>query len=476
MTNTKTASKGLSEEVCNVISMFMDTYRCKGWEGDWAYLEAERILAQQAAPAPAAQVDEDVQFWKRMTGALADIIQDAAPIVGKGYGEESAQEIGRLLKLKAAQQSATPAVPVRGSYSDARKAYVALTNAVVFDGDRPRYIATKEMMDCFDAFFATPADAAPTVVPAAVDGLTYADGIDSAAEVIARLAEQYSAGKGEPVGTVLNDLVESVRALLAAPDCTRSHPHENMDAACEAKTVEARARNAAASAQQVQSAGDSMVYYGGGETPVHIEHAQPSAPASGDEREAFEAWFYDQMQSGRNLPKADMYAAWKASAAQPRQRVELTDAEILRIFEKETGFSTESNYCIVDADILGYTRAILATNSGAETSEAARDVLAERARQVSVEGWTSEHDDQHPAGQMASAAGCYAMFTVAYPAGDPVGYWPWDKKWWKPAADNRRNLVKAGALILAEIERIDRAAIAAERARQAGSNTGEENA
>ena len=40
--------------------------------------------------------------------------------------------------------------------------------------------------------------------------------------------------------------------------------------------------------------------------------------------------------------------------------VELSDAEILRIFEKETGFSTESNYCIVDADILGYTRAILA--------------------------------------------------------------------------------------------------------------------
>ena len=36
-------------------------------------------------------------------------------------------------------------------------------------------------------------------------------------------------------------------------------------------------------------------------------------------------------------------------------------------------------------------------------------------------------------------------------------YWPWDPAWWKPI-DPRCDLVKAGALILAEIERIDRAA------------------
>lgn len=47
--------------------------------------------------------------------------------------------------------------------------------------------------------------------------------------------------------------------------------------------------------------------------------------------------------------------------------VELSDAEILRIFEKETGFSTESNYCIVDADILGFTRAILAKSKGKQS-------------------------------------------------------------------------------------------------------------
>jgi len=35
--------------------------------------------------------------------------------------------------------------------------------------------------------------------------------------------------------------------------------------------------------------------------------------------------------------------------------------------------------------------------------------------------------------------------------------WPWAEKWWKPK-NERRDLVKAAALILAEIERLDRAA------------------
>lgn len=91
-------------------------------------------------------------------------------------------------------------------------------------------------------------------------------------------------------------------------------------------------------------------------------------------------------------------------------------------------------------------------------SAAARDVLAERQRQVSIEGWTPEHDDAHADYKLSSAAGCYAMFTLAYPAGDPPSFWPWDKSWWKPSAAQRRNLIKAGALILAEIERLDRAA------------------
>lgn len=95
--------------------------------------------------------------------------------------------------------------------------------------------------------------------------------------------------------------------------------------------------------------------------------------------------------------------------------------------------------------------------AGDAQTAAARDVLAERQRQISVEGWTPEHDDRHTTGALATAAGCYAMFTLAYPPGDPVSFWPWSTSWWKPSDESRRNLVKAGALILAEIERLDRA-------------------
>lgn len=35
--------------------------------------------------------------------------------------------------------------------------------------------------------------------------------------------------------------------------------------------------------------------------------------------------------------------------------------------------------------------------------------------------------------------------------------WAWHSRWWKPK-DRRCNLVRAGALIVAEIERLDRAA------------------
>jgi hypothetical protein len=91
-------------------------------------------------------------------------------------------------------------------------------------------------------------------------------------------------------------------------------------------------------------------------------------------------------------------------------------------------------------------------------TDAARDVLAERRRQVEAEGWTLEGDDQYDGGELSLAAACYAL------AGDPPyarvpADWPWDYGWWKPV-DDRRNLVKAAALILADIERIDRSTAA----------------
>ncbi len=89
---------------------------------------------------------------------------------------------------------------------------------------------------------------------------------------------------------------------------------------------------------------------------------------------------------------------------------------------------------------------------------AAADVLAERQRQVTAEGWTPEHDDEHSDGEMALAASSYALYAHKKPIAPAIPYnWPWEPEWFKQQGA-RRDLVKAGALILAEIERLDRAA------------------
>lgn len=105
-------------------------------------------------------------------------------------------------------------------------------------------------------------------------------------------------------------------------------------------------------------------------------------------------------------------------------------------------------------------REALAAVKPAAASQAVTDVLAERVRQVEAEGWTPEHDDANSNGEMAVAGGLYAL-RCGWPHERELGvpsYWPWDKSWWKPST-TRRNLVKAGALIIAEIERLDRAAV-----------------
>jgi hypothetical protein len=83
------------------------------------------------------------------------------------------------------------------------------------------------------------------------------------------------------------------------------------------------------------------------------------------------------------------------------------------------------------------------------------EVTAERQRQIEAEGWTPEHDDEHGSGELAKAAACYAGDTRTFKVAAPVD-WPWEQKWWKPK-DRRSDLIRAAALIIAEIERLDRA-------------------
>lgn len=85
------------------------------------------------------------------------------------------------------------------------------------------------------------------------------------------------------------------------------------------------------------------------------------------------------------------------------------------------------------------------------TQRVAWEMEVERHRQVAEEGYSPEHDDEHDEGQLAKAAAAYALAGLRFELP-----WPWPWKGFKPS-DRRCNLVKAGALIIAEIERLDRA-------------------
>lgn len=96
----------------------------------------------------------------------------------------------------------------------------------------------------------------------------------------------------------------------------------------------------------------------------------------------------------------------------------------------------------------------------------ALELLAdERKRQIEVEGWAPERDDQYTYGSLAKAAACYSTpemsrIVMSVDSKNPdytPRHWPFSDEWWKPTPENRiRELVKAGALIVAEIERLQR--------------------
>jgi hypothetical protein len=105
-------------------------------------------------------------------------------------------------------------------------------------------------------------------------------------------------------------------------------------------------------------------------------------------------------------------------------------------------------------------------------------IAEERARQIDSEGWSYAHDDQHDQRELARAALAYVaqyvhrawVFTnelgmpgirdnpeAHYRKEEAPDSWPWDEKYWKPKSP-LHDLVKAGALIAAEIDRLQRSA------------------
>lgn len=113
-------------------------------------------------------------------------------------------------------------------------------------------------------------------------------------------------------------------------------------------------------------------------------------------------------------------------------------------------------------------------------------IAEERQRQIEVEGWNNVHDSDHDAMQMTGAAACYAANAINKQGKGPLARfqynfppelnflvnngdrgdrkvddggwkdgWPWDVRYDKrEKRDAQRSLVIAGALIAAEIDRL----------------------
>ena len=112
----------------------------------------------------------------------------------------------------------------------------------------------------------------------------------------------------------------------------------------------------------------------------------------------------------------------------------------------------------------------------APLSVGADAIANERCRQIRAEGWTEQHDDGHTTGDLVDAALCYAAVAAAEVRGssakewpvelfdgfhDSIVEWPFDDDDYKPSNDPIKNLIKAGALIAAEIDRLHRATVKA---------------
>ncbi|MFT6789675.1 MAG: hypothetical protein ACJAVX_003057 [Pseudoalteromonas rhizosphaerae] len=102
-------------------------------------------------------------------------------------------------------------------------------------------------------------------------------------------------------------------------------------------------------------------------------------------------------------------------------------------------------------------------------------ILEERKRQVDHEGYTSISDDKYNKGVLTMAAITYATAATSSPqlraefrdraeVNKPLRHWPWEMSYLKLGSDDDHNsrireLTKAGALIAAEIDKLQREAI-----------------
>lgn len=167
---------------------------------------------------------------------------------------------------------------------------------------------------------------------------------------------------------------------------------------------------------------------------------------------------------GKLLQRRDAFLAIDAVNALPELIKRVRDAEK---GERSADAKVDELTNRLEESVAAHNALIDATHAERDTAkvpasmpDAWDDVLKERARQTLVEWHTPERDDCYTSGELAQAAAAYALHGVTRKGKESVPYegaklFPWDPEHWKPT-NRRRDLVKAAALLLADIERIDR--------------------
>lgn len=172
---------------------------------------------------------------------------------------------------------------------------------------------------------------------------------------------------------------------------------------------------------------------------------------------------------------------WKYLAEQEREHGDAARAAQARVAELLHDEPLRCDYCqrevddpwhgsgLLDGDECRHIHAcdncrssLLVAQTG-HAPKAWHDVQAERRRQIEAEDWTLEHDDQHAPGELARAAAAYLLY--AFPR-VPFDLTLASRLWPRLSGFNpkgvRRDLVRACAMALAELERLDRSAVPAQ--------------
>jgi len=211
--------------------------------------------------------------------------------------------------------------------------------------------------------------------------------------------------------------------------------------------------------------------------PGTFEIRTPSLAGQEQARGQFEAWYVENAFDYEKNPIGSrecslMWKAWQAALAARQPVGQEPYGWVLHAPGGPVFCPTKDRDVMEDASRPECITCVEVYNAppahALDLGPGVKAIADERERQLETEGFTREVDQQYRRGELAKAATAYvqlaAMDLAAGGTRDhiawqwPAAVWPWESEWWKPV-DARRDLVRAGALIAAQIDLIDSQAV-----------------